>query len=126
MPCRRFAAAQAFSEPRKRQEDLLSSAVRVGGFFLIYVVVGLLVAGRIIGNEDSYFSSLNNLEEIIEMVLAVLLWPLLLLDVNVNIGASTSAAATRAEETRAAAEGQAVEAAEAAEAAETAASNRRR
>ena len=65
---------------------ILPSAMRVGLFFLIYVVVGLLVAGGIIGNEDSYFSSLNNLEEIIEMVLAVLLWPLVLLDVNINIG----------------------------------------
>jgi hypothetical protein len=60
--------------------------MRVSLFFLIYVVVGLLVAGGIIGNEDSYFSSLNNLEEIIEMVLAVLLWPLVLLDVSINIG----------------------------------------
>jgi hypothetical protein len=60
--------------------------MRVGLFLLIYVGVGFLVAGGIIGNEDSYFSSLNNLEEIIEMVLAVLLWPLVLLDVNINIG----------------------------------------
>ena len=61
-------------------------AVRFGLFSLIYVVVGLLVAGGIVGNEDSYFSGLSNLEEIIEMVLAVLLWPLVLLDVNINIG----------------------------------------
>ncbi len=62
------------------------SAVRVGLFFLIYVVVGLLVAAGIIGSEGNYFSGLSNLEEIAEMVLAVLLWPLVLLDVNVNIG----------------------------------------
>ena len=54
--------------------------------FPIYVVLGLLVAGGIIGNEDSYFSGLDNLEEIIELVLVVLLWPLVLLDVNINIG----------------------------------------
>ena len=60
--------------------------MRIGYLFLIYVVVGLLVAGGVIGDEASYFSGLNNLEDIINMVLAVLLWPLVLLDVNINIG----------------------------------------
>jgi hypothetical protein len=60
--------------------------MRSGFFFLIYLVVGLLVAGGIVGNEDSYFSGLDNLEGIIEMVLAILLWPLVLLDVSINIG----------------------------------------
>lgn len=60
--------------------------MRSGLFFLVYLVVGLLVAAGIVGDESSYFSSLSNLEEIAEMVLAVLLWPLVLLDVNVNIG----------------------------------------
>lgn len=60
--------------------------MRFGLFFLIYVVVGLLVAGGIVGNEDSYFSGLDNLEEIIDMVLTVLLWPLVLLGVDINIG----------------------------------------
>ncbi len=56
------------------------------GLFLLYLVVGVLVAASIIGSERNYFSDLSNLEEIAEMVLAVLLWPLVLLDVNVNIG----------------------------------------
>jgi len=60
--------------------------MRFGLFFLLYLVVGILVAAGIIGSEGSYFSGLSNLEEIAEMVLAVLLWPLVLLDVNVNIG----------------------------------------
>ena len=60
--------------------------MRFGLFFLIYLVVGLLVAGGIVGNEDSYFSGLDNLEQIIDMVLAVLLWPLVLLGVDINIG----------------------------------------
>jgi uncharacterized membrane protein YgcG len=60
--------------------------MRFGLFSLIYVVVGLLVAGGVIGNEASYFSNLDNIEEIIEMVLAVLLWPLVLLGVDINIG----------------------------------------
>ena len=60
--------------------------MRFGLFFVVYLVIGVLVAGGIIGSEGNYFSSLSNLEEIAEMVLAVLLWPLVLLDVNVNIG----------------------------------------
>jgi hypothetical protein len=60
--------------------------MRFGLFFLLYLVVGILVAAGIIGSEGNYFSGLSNLEEIAEMVLAVLLWPLVLLDVNVNIG----------------------------------------
>jgi hypothetical protein len=60
--------------------------MRPGLFFLLYLVVGVLVAAGIIGGEGSYFSGLNNLEELAELVLAVLLWPLVLLDVNVNIG----------------------------------------
>ena len=60
--------------------------MRSGFFGLIYVVVGLLVAGGVIGNEASYFSDLNDIEEIIEMLLAVLLWPLVLLGVDINIG----------------------------------------
>jgi hypothetical protein len=67
--------------------------MRFGLFFLVYLVVGVLVAAGIIGSEGNYFSSLNNLEEIAEMVLAVLLWPLVLLDVNVNIGGGDSGGA---------------------------------
>ena len=59
---------------------------RSGFFFLLYLVVGVLVAASIIGSEGNHFSGLGNLEEFAEMVLAVLLWPLVLLDVNVNIG----------------------------------------
>ncbi len=60
--------------------------MRPGFFLLLYLVVGVLVAAGILGSEGSYFSGLSNLEEFVEMVLAVLLWPLVLLDVNVNIG----------------------------------------
>jgi hypothetical protein len=65
---------------------MLPTAMRFGLFGLIYVAVGLLVAGGVIGNEASYFSDLNDIEEIIEMLLAVLLWPLVLLGVDINIG----------------------------------------
>jgi hypothetical protein len=60
--------------------------MRFGLVSVIYIVVGVLVAAGIIGNEGNYFSNLGNLEEIIEMLLAVFLWPLVLLDVNMNIG----------------------------------------
>jgi hypothetical protein len=56
------------------------------GLLLLYLAVGVLVAAGIIGSEGNYFSGLSTLEETAEMVLAVLLWPLVLLDVNVNIG----------------------------------------
>ena len=58
--------------------------------FVIYIVVGVLVAAGIIGDESNYFSNLDDIEEIIEMVLAVLLWPLVLLGVDLNIGGSDS------------------------------------
>ena len=81
-----YAHTAARSSTSDVRRDILSSAVRVGLLFPIYVVLGLLVAGGIIGNEESYFSGLDNLEEVIELVLVVLLWPLVLLDVNINIG----------------------------------------
>jgi len=60
--------------------------VRFGALFLVYIVVGLLVAGGVLGDERNYFSDIDNLEEIVEMLLAILLWPLVLLDVAVNLG----------------------------------------
>ncbi len=55
-------------------------------FFTVYIIIGILVAAGIIGDEGNYFSNLDNLEEIAEMILAILLWPLVLLSVNVSIG----------------------------------------
>lgn len=60
--------------------------MRFGLFFLIYVVVGVLVAASVLGDAGNYFSGLNTIEELVELILAVLLWPLVLLDVNVSIG----------------------------------------
>lgn len=60
--------------------------MRSGLFFPLYLVIGVLVAASVIGGEGNYFSGLSSLEEFVEMVLAVLLWPLVLLDINVNIG----------------------------------------
>ncbi len=47
---------------------------------IVYVVIGVVVAA----NRD-YLDSLDTLREIISAVLAVGLWPLVLLGVNVNI-----------------------------------------
>lgn len=55
-------------------------------FFVLYLVVGVLVAAGVLGDQGNYFSNLDSLEQIVEMVLAVLLWPLVLLEVNINIG----------------------------------------
>jgi hypothetical protein len=60
--------------------------MRSGLFFVLYLVVGVLVAAGIVGSERDYFSGLSNLEETAEMILAVVLWPLVLLGVNINIG----------------------------------------
>jgi hypothetical protein len=60
--------------------------MRSGLFFVLYLVVGVLVAAGIVGSERDYFSGLSNLEETAEMILAAVLWPLVLLGVNINIG----------------------------------------
>jgi hypothetical protein len=49
--------------------------------FLVYVGLGILVASR-----NDYLERLNNIRRIISLVLAVLLWPLVLLGVDLHIG----------------------------------------
>jgi hypothetical protein len=46
----------------------------------VYVIVGVIVA-----SQHHYFVHLNSISHIVSAVLAVLLWPLLLLGVNLNI-----------------------------------------
>jgi hypothetical protein len=57
------------------------------GLGVIYVVIGILVAAGVIGNDD-YFSHVNTFKEVIDAVLAVLLWPLVLLGVHFHVGGS--------------------------------------
>ena len=57
--------------------------------FVIYIIVGVLVAAGVIGN-DNYFNGVSNIEEVLNAVLAVLLWPLVLLGINFNIGGGSS------------------------------------
>ncbi len=49
--------------------------------FLVYVGLGILVAQR-----NDYLDNLNNIRRIISLVLAVLLWPLVLLGVDLHLG----------------------------------------
>jgi hypothetical protein len=48
---------------------------------LVYLLVGVLIAS----NKD-YFVNVNTLEEVISAILAVVLWPLLLLGVDLHLG----------------------------------------
>jgi hypothetical protein len=49
-------------------------------FIAIYLVVGLIVA-----HSHQYFAHLGNAQRIVSAVLAILLWPLVLLGVNLHI-----------------------------------------
>lgn len=70
----------------RRRSHGYPRVVRFGGlFFLLYLVIGVLVAAGVIGNDD-YFAGTNSAEEIAEAVLAVMLWPLVLLGVEMNLG----------------------------------------
>jgi ABC-type Na+ efflux pump permease subunit len=48
---------------------------------LVYLGVGLVVAGN-----HHYLGDLNNLSQVVSAVLAVVLWPLVLLGVDLHIG----------------------------------------
>ena len=47
---------------------------------IVYVVIGIFVA-----SQHHYFVHLNSVSQILSALLGVLLWPLLLLGVNLNI-----------------------------------------
>ena len=48
---------------------------------ILYIVVGVVVAA-----ENNYLKNIDDVEAVISMLLAILLWPLVLLDVNLHIG----------------------------------------
>ena len=52
-----------------------------GLVLLVYIIVGVVVA-----QSNDYLADLGSLEAILSAILAVLLWPLVLLDVNLHIG----------------------------------------
>jgi hypothetical protein len=50
------------------------------------LVIGYLVIGVIVAASKDYFDRIDNIEGVISAALGIVLWPLLLLDVNVRIG----------------------------------------
>ena len=48
---------------------------------IVYLVIGVVVAAS-----RDYFDGINNIEGVISAALGVVLWPLLLLDINLRIG----------------------------------------
>ena len=63
---------------RSRESGVVGIA---GIIFLVYIVLGILVAST-----NGYLQALGRIRGIISLVLAVLLWPLVLLGVDLHIG----------------------------------------
>jgi hypothetical protein len=51
-----------------------------GIFPIIYVVIGVIVA-----EQHHYFTHLHTLSQVVSAVLAIVLWPLILLQVNLHV-----------------------------------------
>jgi hypothetical protein len=47
---------------------------------IIYVVIGAVIA-----EQHHYFTHLNTLSQVVSAVLAIVLWPLILLNVNLHV-----------------------------------------
>lgn len=60
--------------------------MRSSPLFLLYLVLGVLVAAGVISDDPNLFSGLNTIEELVELILTVLLWPLVLLGIDFQIG----------------------------------------
>ncbi|MEX0816459.1 MAG: hypothetical protein WD027_03365 [Gaiellales bacterium] len=54
--------------------------MRVSPIAIVYVIIGIIVAVS-----KDYFENLDRLKPIISAILAVLLWPLVLLGVDVHV-----------------------------------------
>jgi hypothetical protein len=58
--------------------------MRGGGLILLlYVIAGVVVAAV-----KGYFGGLGNINEILELIVAILVWPVLLFGVDINFGAA--------------------------------------
>ena len=49
-------------------------------FSILWIVVGVIVAA-----DNKYLKNINDVESVLSAILAILLWPLVLLDVNLRI-----------------------------------------
>lgn len=56
------------------------------GFFRTIILVVYLVVGVVIANNHHYFEHLHGVNAIVSAILAVVLWPLVLLGVSLHIG----------------------------------------
>jgi hypothetical protein len=66
----------------ERSTSSEAGAFGIAGIILVvYVVLGILVAAT-----NNYFENLGRIRAIISMVLAILLWPLVLIGVDLHIG----------------------------------------
>jgi hypothetical protein len=54
--------------------------MRVGTLGLIYLVIGIIVAAT-----NDYFDNVSTFLRIIEALLAVVLWPLILVGIDINL-----------------------------------------
>jgi hypothetical protein len=53
--------------------------------FGLLILVAYLVVGAFVAATSGYFQGLGEIENILSAILAILLWPLVLFDVNLNI-----------------------------------------
>lgn len=68
-------------KPIRRRSTEFGAFGISGILFLVYVILGVLVASA-----NGYMQQLGRIRGIISMVLAVILWPLVLLGVDLHIG----------------------------------------
>ena len=54
---------------------------RGGLIFLLYLLIGIIVAIT-----QGYFRNIGNVSSILELLVAIVLWPLILFGVDINIG----------------------------------------
>jgi hypothetical protein len=55
-----------------------------GRYSYILIVVYVLI-GAVVASQNNYFATLNTLTGVVSAILAILLWPLVLLGVNLNV-----------------------------------------
>jgi ABC-type dipeptide/oligopeptide/nickel transport system permease subunit len=67
--------------PRRKSSSTLRPVRSVG----LLILVAYLVVGAFVAATSGYFQGLGEIENILSAILAILLWPLVLLDVNLNI-----------------------------------------
>ena len=67
--------------PRRKSSSTLPPVRSFG----LLILVAYLVVGAFVAATSGYFQGLGEIENILSAILAILLWPLVLLDVNLNI-----------------------------------------